>query len=80
MATLFNTIKHALFLENEFWGNQVMVGHLHDYLVSLGVQCTVIDRASQRKPEIIAALTTADAVCFESTFIYVCLQRRNRLP
>jgi len=64
------TTKHVLFLENEYWNNQVMVNHLHDHLVSVGIKCTVIDRASHRKDEIIAALPTIDAVCFESTFLY----------
>ena len=64
------TAKHVLFLENEFWANQVMVNDLHDHLVSLGIKCTVIDRASHRKEEIIAALPTIDVLCFESTFIY----------
>ena len=62
--------KHVLFLENEYWKNQVMVVDLHDHLVSLGIKCTVIDNASHRKDEIIAALPTIDALCFESTFIY----------
>jgi hypothetical protein len=70
MANIFNEIKHALFLENEYWKNQVMVNDLHDHLVSLGIKCTVIDNASNRKPEIIEALATADAIIFESTFIY----------
>lgn len=70
MVNLFNEIKHALFLENEYWGNQIMVVHLHKHLVSIGVRCTVIDNAANRKPEIIDALQTADAIIFESTFLY----------
>ena len=68
--TQFNEIKHALFLENEIWNHQVMVNDLHDHLVSLGITCTVIDRATHRKPEIMEALATADAIIFESTFLY----------
>jgi hypothetical protein len=64
------TAKHVLFLENEYWNNQVMINHLHDHLVSVGIKCTVIDRASNRKDEIIAVLPTIDVVCFESTFLY----------
>jgi hypothetical protein len=64
------TAKHVLFLENEYWNNQVMVNHLHNRLVSVGIKCTVIDNASNRKDEIIAVLPTIDAVCFESTFLY----------
>ncbi len=70
MANIFNEIKHALFLENGYWGNQIMVADLHKHLVSIGVQCTVIDNATNRKPEIIDALQTADAIIFESTFLY----------
>jgi hypothetical protein len=70
MANLFNEIKHALFLENGYWRDQIMVKPLHEHLVSLGIKCTIIDNAVNRKDEIIKALPTVDTVIFESTFLY----------
>jgi hypothetical protein len=64
------TTKHVLFLENEYWGRGVMVGDLYDHLVGLGIKCTIIDNAANRKDEIIPLLSSIDTVCFESTFLY----------
>ncbi len=65
-----NEIKHALFLENEYWRNDQLINQFYLWLKGNGITCTIIDRASNRKDEIVAALPKIDAIFFQSTFIY----------
>lgn len=66
-------ISRALFIENEFFdsmrGTQIyrIYRRLNE---DLGVECRVIDRASQNKKEVYESALWADSIFFASTFLY----------
>lgn len=65
-----STLKHVLFLENEFWREDQLINNLYNWFVENDIECTIIDRASHRKDEIVELLPTIDCIAFQSTFLY----------
>jgi hypothetical protein len=65
-------VKKALFIENGFFDD--MKGHfvydLYEKLESNGVECIIIDQASQKKVEVFQNANSADLIAFASTFLY----------
>jgi hypothetical protein len=64
------TLKHVLFLENEFWREDQLINNLYNWFVENDIECTIIDRASHRKDEIVELLPVIDCIAFQSTFLY----------
>jgi len=65
-------IQKALFIENEFFSSMsdTEIGRLHRRLEESGVECRVIDQASQHKKEVFEGALWADSILFASTFLY----------
>ena len=65
-------IKKALFIENESWSSMEhqTVYLLKNRLTDLGIECIVIDHASEKQKEVFTESLNADAIFFSSTFLY----------
>lgn len=70
MEPILNQVKHALFLENDLWRKDQLINEFYKYLCDQHIECTIIDRASHRRDEVMAALPKIDAIFFQSTFLY----------
>jgi hypothetical protein len=72
MQEEFLKVKKALFIENGFFND--MKGHsvydLYEKLKENGVECVVIEQASQKKSEVFQSASSADLIAFASTFLY----------
>ena len=64
------TLKHVLFLENEFWREDLLIYELYKWFTQNKIKCTIIDRASNRRDEVMAILPEIDSIAFQSTFLY----------
>lgn len=65
-------IQKALFIENGFFSSMTdtQIGRIHQRLQESGIECRVIDQASQHKKEVFEGALWADSIMFASTFLY----------
>jgi hypothetical protein len=65
-------IQKALFIENGFFSSMehTEIDRIHKRLQESGVECRVIDQASQHKKEVFEGALWADSILFSSTFLY----------